>query len=262
MQTLADNQILEIPPGNYNSSDCGINITANNVVLRASFGTVVIDCSASERQFIISGSNVTIDGIILRHGSSYMDECAGDHLLCPHKLDGGCILIFGNHTTVKNCSLMGCWAAQHGGALSIVNEDSFVLLQRTNVSHSDAAHGGGLWSRGLLELEDCVLVSNTARMHGGAVSAQGPRTFLAARRTLLSNNAALYGQGGAISLMVSNQSSAGCTDAERLAASVVSAYTYSKNNNYGLSGALTRSDLKQVAKKGIAGFHLLAGGGR
>ncbi len=199
VESLMPNQTLNVPPGYYTSVDCGMNIRVDNVTIKSSLGDVVIDCSSMDRHFIIRGSNVTIEGLLLLNGTS-TTGC------------GGCMLIHGNHTIVRNSRFVNCWAAEHGGAISISNLKTGVSLEGVSIQQSEATSGGGVWSRGLLALDNCILTFNTARQHGGAVFVQGPHAFLTAQQTIISSNTAFGGYGGGISMMVRNESVTSCPD--------------------------------------------------
>ena len=165
-----------------------------------------MDCNGQERHFIVYGKNVIIEGLALLNGSSKSEECTGDPWRCSIILDGGCLLIFGNNTLVSNCSLSGCHATRHGGAIgtSVNDSDVHVSLQGTVISNSTAQRGGGIWSHGHLTLVDCTFNSNKAKIDGGAVSVHGPGASLFAMHTAFTRNAALRGCGGGIAAMTKN----------------------------------------------------------
>jgi predicted outer membrane repeat protein len=205
VESLQSSQSLDIPPGYYTSLDCGIDVQADNVTIKSSMRNVVIDCLGMARHFNISGSNVTIEGLLLLNGTSPTDT--------PNNiLDGGCILIQGNNTVIRDSSFVNCWAAENGGAISVSNMKTFVRLAGVNIRQSNASLGGGVWSRGLLTLDNCTLTFNTARLHGGAVFIQGPNSFLTVRQTIISSNTAYGGCGGGISMMVQNITVPSCPD--------------------------------------------------
>jgi hypothetical protein len=209
------NQSLDIPPGNYTYIDCGIDIQIDNVVIKSSLRNVVIDCAGADRHFIIGGSNVTIEGLLLANGASSSGKCSGDQLSsCPSTSDGGCMLIHGNHTLIRNNIFMNCSAAQNGGAISVTNLKSVVKLEGVSILQSEATLGGGVWSRGLLTLENCSLAFNSAKMHGGAIFIQGTEAMLVVRQTVVSSNTAYGGCGGGISMMVRNEAVTDCRDQE------------------------------------------------
>ena len=49
---------------------------------------------------------MTIEGLLLVNGTSTIG-------------DGGCMLIHGNHTVVRDSIFTNCWATEHGGAISV-----------------------------------------------------------------------------------------------------------------------------------------------
>ena len=199
VESLIPNQSLDIPAGYYTSMDCGMNIEVDNVIIKSSFRNVVIDCLGMERHFNISGSNVTIEGLLLIKGTSTTG-------------DGGCILIHGNQTIVRDSRFIDCVAAKHGGAISVSSVKAQVSLEGVSILRSEAALGGGVWSRGLLDLVNCTLTFNNARLHGGAVFVQGPNAFLNARQTIISSNTAFGGYGGGISMTVRDVAVIMCPD--------------------------------------------------
>jgi hypothetical protein len=192
-------------------------IHGDNIIVKSSLRNVVIDCLGTERHFTISGSNVTIEGLLLVNGaSSSSTDCAGDLLACSSTLDGGCMLIHGNQTVIRDSSFVNCWAAERGGAISISSPKTVTSLIGVNILQSEATVGGGLWSRGLLSLQNCTLAFNYARLHGGAVFVQGTKAFLLARQTIISSNTAYGGHGGGISMMVRNEAVPDCRDQEQI----------------------------------------------
>jgi hypothetical protein len=146
-----------------------MEIDVDNVHIKASFPDVVVDCLGERRHFTIRGTNVTIEGLMLVNGSSETDKCLGGHLSCPITLDGGCLLIHGNHTVIRNSTFVNCWASEHGGAISESKSNATVILEAVSIQHSTATRGGGVWSRGLLTLNNCTFSFNHARLHGGAL---------------------------------------------------------------------------------------------
>ena len=210
VESLSPYRSLYIPPGNYTSAECGMEIRVDNVLISASFPNVVIDCFGTDRHFTIRGSNVTIEGLLLMNGASQAVDCEGNHLGCHSTKDGGCVLIHGNNTKIQDSAFLNCWAAGHGGAISIANMSAAVSLKAISISQSKAAQGGGIWSRGTLVLYNCSLTFNNASLDGGGIYIQGPGAFLTARRTIIGNNTAYSGCGGGIAMMVRNVSVTDC----------------------------------------------------
>ena len=211
MESLRPYQTLHIPPGNYTSIDCGMDVHVDNIQIKASSLNVVIDCAGKERHFTIRGFNVTIEGLFLINGAAVRDDCTVDRFDCSDTLNGGCMLVYGNYTVVRNSTFVNCLAAEHGGAISISNMSAVVSLEGVSILHSEASHGGGVWSRGSLNLNNCTLNFNSASFFGGAVFVQGPNAFLTARHSSFSHNFA-YESGGGISMMVRNESNLNCVD--------------------------------------------------
>jgi predicted outer membrane repeat protein len=201
---MSGGEVLNVPPGLYGGSECGVNIYADNVTIRASPGEVVIDCNGEERHLTVYGQNVNIEGLILVNGSSKSEECTDSHRTCSIILDGGCILIFGNNTLIRNSTVSGCRAARHGGGISVPDNDVHIEFHGVVISNSTAQRGAGIWSHGHLTLMDCSFIANTASGDGGAVSVQGPGASLFAMHTLFSRNVALRGCGGGIAAMTKN----------------------------------------------------------
>jgi fibronectin-binding autotransporter adhesin len=195
--SLRPNQTLQVPPGNYTAEDCGIDFDVDHVHIQASQQNTVIDCGGIERHFTIRGLNVTIEGLQLENGAQE---------------DGGCLLIHGNQTVIRRSILTNCSASGHGGAISITNISAIVTLEDVEISRSKATFGGGVWSRGNLNLINCSLFFNNAKMHGGAVFLQGPDAFLSARQTAIGFNTAVGGYGGGIAMMVRNEAITFCPD--------------------------------------------------
>ena len=209
--SLKPNQFLDIPPGNYTSTDCGIDVVVDNVLIQASSRKVEIDCSGFDRHFIIHGSNVTIEGLSLVNGASQTGRMQ-DPFDYQDTSDGGCLLIYGNHTIVRDTSFVNCQSSENGGAISVAKMNAVVRLEAVSIQGSMATHGGGVWSCGLLALENCTLAFNNATLHGGAVFVQGPNSRLTARKTVISYNSAYGGYGGGICMMLRNVSVTHCPD--------------------------------------------------
>ena len=201
IESLRPNQLLDIPPGNYTSTDCGVVILSDNVIIKASRSNVLIDCAGKARHFFIISSNVTIEGLLLVNGASEIDNCASDRP-CDI-LNGGCMLIYGNQTVVRDSMFVNCTAVQNGGAICISNVNSRVSLERVGILSSQASSGGGVWSPGVLDMDNCSLTFNTASLEGGALLIQGPGAYLNAQNTIFNNNTA-WRCGGGISMMVRN----------------------------------------------------------
>ena len=123
VEALGQGQTLEIPPGTYNSSNCDIDVTVNNVTIRGAPGHVIIDCLRQRRHFTIWGEHVTVDGLNLVRGSAPFGECTGKNLQCPEEPNGGCILVLGNHASIRNSIFSECTASLCGGAIAVLNDN-------------------------------------------------------------------------------------------------------------------------------------------
>ena len=198
IQLLTSGQSLSVPPGYYNQTDCGILVSMNNVMIRATVGQVILDCSFEDRHFSIEGHNVVIDGLIMIRGSSSKGNYT-DYLTYPAKMNGGCMLIFGNNTEVRNSIIKECYSSGRGGAISIERPGVSTRLDRVSIVDSTAVYGGAIWSYGHLTVNSSNFSSNTAEWDGGAIFVQGFNASLHAWHTTFSDNFA-NGVGGAISI--------------------------------------------------------------
>ena len=202
IELLVKGQIFDVPPGYYNSTDCGINISADDVTIRASRGKVSIDCAGEDRHFIVEGNHVQIEGLTLLHGGSQSQPCTTG--ICP-RLDGGCLLILGTNTVITDSVFIDCTAVHNGGAISIFTRGSSVLIKDVTIFNCTALRGGGVWSDGLLTVEDSNFSQNTADIDGGAIFLQGPASSLSAQRTFFGRNSAVVGCGGGIALRTTSR---------------------------------------------------------
>ena len=192
---MSTGQLLDIPPGHYNWTDCGINISADNITIRAPFGKVVLDCVGSNRHMIVTGNHVEINGFVLLRGAT-PEHCDGN--FCADQ-NGGCILILGIDTVIRNTRAQDCSAWRNGGAIS-VSYSATVVLDGVQINNSTGFFGGGIWSAGSLTLDNCSFSGNTADTDGGAVFLQGPTAFLIAHNAWFGDNVAVSGSGGAITI--------------------------------------------------------------
>ena len=200
VEQLSPGQVLHVPAGHYNANHCGVNVLANNVTISGYPGSVVINCSGSDRHFVVSGHNVVLEGLTLLHGSSSHVLCNESHLSCPASLDGGSVLALGQNLTIKDCAIRHCLASEHGGAVSVRTPGAVTRLHGVEISDCGASRGGAVWALGPVVAENCTLRGNTAMLDGGAVMLQGPGVSLIMGRTECSGNVALR-NGGCVALL-------------------------------------------------------------
>ena len=99
--------------------------------------------------------------------------------------DGGGISSGGN-LTIRRCSFIGN-AALYGGAVASFGPSASLTIERTTFSRNSASGGGGaIWTSGLLRMDQCTVVSNTAGSGGGIRLDSPANGFLT--NTLLAGN--------------------------------------------------------------------------
>jgi predicted outer membrane repeat protein len=166
------------------------------------------------------------------------------------------MLISGNNVTIRNSSFDTCQAGVHGGAISITNVLSHVLMESVQITNSYALRGAGIWSVGHLTLRSCDISFNSAYTDGGGVSIQGSGSSLEASGTLFKSNYALTGSGGAISLMVKYTSDTNCANSvpvDRRGTLILSdCVSFQDNAAYGYGGAIRAQDSFDVSIRGAA----------
>ena len=206
VEALGQGQTLEIPPGTYNSSNCDIDVTVNNVTIRGAPGHVIIDCLGQRRHFTIWGEHVTVDGLNLVRGSAPFGECTGKNLQCPEEPNGGCILVLGNHASIRNSIFSECTASLCGGAIAVLNDNYFLHMYSVTFLNNAASSGGAVSSYGDIWVNNCTFSFNTAELNGGAICLLQLGASLDAQQTSFTNNVASYGNGGSIAMVQSNVS--------------------------------------------------------
>ena len=128
---------------------------ADTTIIQAATGSGI----ANFRVFNITGGNVAISGVTIRHGSA----TAG----------GG--IVNGGTLTITNSTVSSNTATSEGGG--IFNGGMLTLMNST-VSGNDARIGGGIWNNWgrTLTLTDSTVSGNDARIGGGIYNA-GPAEF-------------------------------------------------------------------------------------
>ena len=180
---------IDIPAGTYTLTlDAELNINKTLTINGAGSGDTIIQgaifsADATSRVFniMVSGDNVTISWVTIRHGKvsggSQADFGGGIH-------NGGTLVL-------NNSSISGNSAGFGGG---IYNGRTLVLTNSTISGNSASSYGGGIWnnSAGSLNVTESVITDNSAGSGGGL---RNDGTLSLANSTITGNSAS---NGGGI----------------------------------------------------------------
>ena len=121
---------------------------------------------------------------------------------------GAIISLAGGTASIAGSVLRDSVAASNGGAIAIAGDATLVTILNCTLSSNQAVsgHGGAIYMNAtgaILQFtgtDASWIVGNTAGENGGAISAVGSNNVVNTRQTLMINNRAAAGNGGALYL--------------------------------------------------------------
>jgi hypothetical protein len=133
------------------------------------------------RVFAVFGCDVNISGLTIAN--------SGSNSVTPGTLvnRGAGVLNLGGTITLSNCDLVGNTAEG---------------------PHHEPSQGGAIWNDGILNIDHCNLLGNSASSGGGIYNSGGTVTI---RNSTLSGNSATSGSGGAITTIGGSLTMNNCT---------------------------------------------------
>jgi hypothetical protein len=186
--SIADSVRIVLAGGAYllsSPSPTALSITfaGPSVTFEAASGTPILDGTNTVRLLsVASTSNVTIDGLVIRSGTT-----AGL---------GGAIENNGT-LTVKN-STFSSNSASNGGAIANAAGATLTVQSSTFSDNTTTGVGGGaIISSGPATVERSAIIDNTAPINGGAINVQSGGTVTVTSSTITGNTSG--GLGGALS---------------------------------------------------------------
>ncbi len=146
------------------------------------------------------GGDIDITGSLILAGDGNGSECLAASTTCidANDLDRALDLREGLDpvaVTLRDLTIAdGDAGASDGGAISSLESDATLALERATVVSSEAADGGAIRSDGVLSLSETLLSDNSASGSGGAVEQAGSSLTVASSR-LAANEAVVDGGG-------------------------------------------------------------------
>ena len=223
--------VIMVDPGVYSGyQNCNITVTVSFLEIRGDSENTIFDCSGTGlRHLTIAGDDCTINGIKFRNGVSTGAQYLGNKssardgvftylpdenilstsALQSTRLDptntGGCVLITGSRTVLKNSAFVNCTSSWNGGAISVQSAGGTTILKNLFISGAQSGARGGalLVVSSQINMSDSAIL-NSAAVEGGGVYMVGG---LGAPASLLGSNLTLRGNSAS-----SRSAQAGSTD--------------------------------------------------
>jgi predicted outer membrane repeat protein len=195
--TLSNNSII-LKNSQFNENAAGA------ICGEASLKLDIIDCGFTDNYGAYYGGAIWLD-----HGSS-VDIIRSDFTGNSTDYDGGAIES-ASDLTITDCSFSGNNSPGYGGAIDLYYSGTQLNIDalRCSFSSNEAEQGGAFSSAGFIAFfTDCYFSGNMAET-GGAIDAEYGNLGITGGK--FSANRSTYGNGGAISCLVTDLTMADCT---------------------------------------------------